>query len=75
MGLAGGLEISNLRSNFMGLREIFLLRLLGEGQVLLDPEGPGAGAATSTYSTRPYSTTSETRIPGLEAVSLRGVPP
>ena len=34
-GLAGGLEISNLRSNFTGPREIFLFRLLGEDRSLL----------------------------------------
>ena len=36
-GPAGGLEISNLRGNFTGLREILLFRLLGEERILLGP--------------------------------------
>ena len=74
-GLAGGLETSNLRVNFTGLRVTFLFRLLEEERILLGPGGPKSGAATGTYSTRPSSTTSDILIPGLEAVSFLGVPP
>ena len=73
-GLAGGLESSNLRGTFTGLREFFLFRLLEEERILLGPGGPRAGAATGTYSTRPSSTTSDILTSGLDAVSLRGVP-
>ena len=74
-GLAGGLETSNLRGNFTGLRVIFLFCLVEEELILHGPGGPRAGRATSTYSTRPSSTTSDIFTPGLDAVSLRGVPP
>ena len=74
-GLAGGLETSNLRGNFTGLRVTFLFRLLEGEWILLGPGGPRAGGATGTYSTRPSSTTSVILTPGLDAVSLRGVPP
>ena len=74
-GLAGGLETSNLRGNFTGLRVFFLFRLLEEELILLGPGGPRAGGATGTYSTRPSSTTSDILTPGLDAVSLREVPP
>ena len=74
-GLAGGLETSDLRGNFTGLRMTFLFRLLEEERILLGPGGPRSGAATGTYSTRPSSTTSDILTPGLEAVSLLGVPP
>ena len=74
-GLAGGLEISNLRGNFTGLRVIFLFLLLEGEQILLGPGEPRAGGTTGTYSTRPSSTTSDILTPGLDAVSLRGVPP
>ena len=69
-GLAGGLETSNLRGNFTGLREIFLFRLLGEERILLGPGGPRTGEVTDTYSTSHSSTTSEILTPSLVAVSL-----
>ena len=59
----------------MGLRQIFLFHLLGEERILLGPEGPRAGEATGTYSTRASSTTSEIPTPGFDAVSLRGTTP
>ena len=74
-GLAGGLDTSNLRGNFTGLRVIFLFHLLEGERILLGPGEPRAGGPTGTYSTRPSSTTSDILTPGLDAVSLRGVPP
>ena len=74
-GLAGGLETSNLRGNFTGLRVTFLFRLLEEEWIRLGPGGPRAGGATGAYSTRRSSTTSDILTPGFDAVSLRGVPP
>ena len=74
-GLAGGLDTSNLRGNFTGLRVIFLFLLLEGERILLGPGEPRAGGPTGTYSTRPSSTTSDILTPGLDAVSLRGVPP
>ena len=74
-GLAGGLDTSNLRGNFTGLPLIFLFLLLEGERIWLDPGEPRAGGPTGTYSTRPSSTTSDILTPGLDAVSLRGVPP
>ena len=74
-GLAGGLDTSTLRGNFTGLRVIFLFFLLEGERILLGPGKRRAGGPTGTYSTRPSSTTSDILTPGLDAVSLRGVPP
>ena len=73
-GLAGGLDTSNLRGNFTGLGVIFFFLLLEGERILLGPGERRAGGPTGTYSTRPSSTTSDILTPGLEAVSLRGVP-
>ena len=73
-GLTGGLDTSNLRGNLTGLRVIFLFLLLEGERILLGPGEPRAGGPTGTYSTRPSSTTSDILTPGLDAVSLRGVP-
>ena len=59
----------------MGLREIFLFRLLGEERILLGPGGRRAGQTIGAYSTRPSSTTSEIRTLDVDAFPLRGVPP
>ena len=64
-----------MRSNFMGLRDVLISRLLGEERILLGPGGRRKGKATGTYSTRPSSTISEIRTPGLDGLSLLGVPP
>ena len=64
-GLGGGLEISNLCSNFMGLRESFLFRSRGGEQSLHGPGGPKAVEATCAYSTRPSSTTYQIVTPQL----------
>ena len=74
-GLAGGFDTSNLRGNFIGLRVIFLFSLLEGERIVFGPGGPKAGGATGTYSTRHSSTTSDILTPGLDVVSLRGVPP
>ena len=74
-GLAGGLETSNRPGNFNGLRVTFLFRLPEGDWIRLGPGRPRAGGASGTYSTRPSSTTSDILTPGLDAVSLRGVPP
>ena len=73
-GLARGLDTSNLRGNFTGLRVIFLFPLLEGERTLLGLGEPRAGGPTGTYSTRPSSTTSDILTPGLDAVSFRGVP-
>ena len=74
-GLAGGLDISNLRGNFTGLRVIFLFLLLEGKRILLGPGEPRTGGPTGAYSTRPSSTMSDILTPGLDAVSTRGLLP
>ena len=71
-GLAGGLETSNLRGKFTGLRVTFVFRLLEEECFLLGPGGPRAGGATGTYSTRPSLTTSDILTPGLTLFHSEG---
>ena len=68
-GLTGGLDTSNLRCNFTGLRVIFLFLLLEGELILLGPGEPRTGGQTCTYSTRPSSTTSNILTPGLDVDS------
>ena len=74
-GTCWGLDTSNLRGNFTGLRVIFLFLLLEGERILLGPGEPTTGGPTSTYSTRPSSTMSDILTPGLDAVSTRGLLP
>ena len=74
-GLTGGLDTSNLRGNFTGLRVIFLFLLLEGELILLGPGEPRTGGQTGTYSTRPSSTTSNILTPGLDVDSTRGALP
>ena len=74
-GLTGGLDTSNLRGNFTGLRVIFLFLLLEGELILLGPGEPRTGGQTGTYSTRPSSTTSDILTPGLDGDSTRGALP
>ena len=70
-GLTGGLDTSNLRGNFTGLRVIFLFLLLEGELILLGPGEPRTGGQTGTYSTRPSSTTSDILTPGLDGDATR----
>ena len=57
-----------------GSERFFFSVLTEEERILLGPAGPRAGTATGTYSTRPSSMTPDNLTPGLDAVSLRGIP-
>ena len=58
----------------LGSQRSFFFRLQGEEWILLGPRGQRAEELIGTYSTRPSSTTSDILTPGLDALSLRGVP-